>query len=137
MLQRIPVVERIIERRRGAVAVRCDVSREEDVRNMIGTAEQKFGRLDILVNNAGFGGGMKPLHEQTTEAWDRVHGTNIRWARLRSGITPPPCTARCHPPLPFRVGLPWVNRAKRLLSAAEVDWLTRSVFRLAHWHPVW
>lgn len=34
--------------------------------------------IDILINNAGFGGGMKPLHEQTTENWDRVHGVNLR-----------------------------------------------------------
>lgn len=61
-----------------AVAVHADVSKEDDVRNMIAAAEQKFGRLDILVNNAGFGGGMAPLHEQTTENWDRVHATNLR-----------------------------------------------------------
>lgn len=61
-----------------AVAVHADVSKEDDVRNMIATAEQKFGRLDILVNNAGFGGRMMPLHEQTTENWDHVHGTNLR-----------------------------------------------------------
>ena len=61
-----------------AVAVRADVADEGDVQQMIATAEEKFGRLDILVNNAGFGGGMKPLHEQTTENWDRVHSVNIR-----------------------------------------------------------
>jgi len=61
-----------------AVAAQVDVANEDDVRNMIATAEEKFGRLDILVNNAGFGGGMMPLHEQTTENWDRVHSVNIR-----------------------------------------------------------
>jgi NAD(P)-dependent dehydrogenase (short-subunit alcohol dehydrogenase family) len=61
-----------------AVPVHCDVSQEADVQAMIATAETRFGRLDILVNNAGFGGGMAPLHEQTTEAWDRVHSVNIR-----------------------------------------------------------
>lgn len=61
-----------------AVAVHCDVSNEDDVRNMIETAEKEFGRLDILCNNAGFGGGMAPLHKQTTEAWDKVHETNIK-----------------------------------------------------------
>jgi NAD(P)-dependent dehydrogenase (short-subunit alcohol dehydrogenase family) len=61
-----------------AAAVHTDVSKEDDIRRMIATAEEKFGRLDILVNNAGFGGGMAPLHEQTTEKWDLVHSVNIR-----------------------------------------------------------
>jgi NAD(P)-dependent dehydrogenase (short-subunit alcohol dehydrogenase family) len=65
-----------------AVGVHCDVSNESDVQNMIATAEQKFGKLDILCNNAGFGGPMAPLHEQTTELWDRVHATNIKGAFL-------------------------------------------------------
>jgi NAD(P)-dependent dehydrogenase (short-subunit alcohol dehydrogenase family) len=61
-----------------AIAVRADVANEADVQNMITTTEKAFGRLDILCNNAGFGGGMAPLHEQTTEAWDHVHSVNIR-----------------------------------------------------------
>jgi NAD(P)-dependent dehydrogenase (short-subunit alcohol dehydrogenase family) len=61
-----------------AVPVHADVANEDDVRKMIATAENKFGRLDILVNNAGFGGGMAPLHEQTLERWDRVHSVNLK-----------------------------------------------------------
>ena len=65
-----------------AVPVHCDVSSEEDVRNMIATAEREFGRLDVLCNNAGFGGPMAPLHEQTVETWDKVNATNIKGAFL-------------------------------------------------------
>ncbi|MGC5255743.1 SDR family NAD(P)-dependent oxidoreductase [Gordonia sp. DT218] len=61
-----------------AIGVRTDVGDEGDVRRLIATAENAYGRIDILVNNAGFGGGLKPLHEQTTETWDRVHGVNLR-----------------------------------------------------------
>jgi NAD(P)-dependent dehydrogenase (short-subunit alcohol dehydrogenase family) len=61
-----------------AIGVHADVADEEDVRNMIAAAENRFGRLNILVNNAGFGGGLAPLHEQTAERWDRVHSVNIR-----------------------------------------------------------
>ncbi|HSA48904.1 MAG TPA: SDR family oxidoreductase [Yinghuangia sp.] len=61
-----------------AVGVKADVSDEADVQRMIATAEEAFGRVDILVNNAGFGGKLMPLHEQTTESWDRVHGVNLR-----------------------------------------------------------
>jgi NAD(P)-dependent dehydrogenase (short-subunit alcohol dehydrogenase family) len=62
----------------GAIGLRVDVAVEDDIRRMIGCAEERFGRLDILVNNAGFGGGMMKLHEQTTENWDRVHAVNLR-----------------------------------------------------------
>jgi NAD(P)-dependent dehydrogenase (short-subunit alcohol dehydrogenase family) len=62
----------------GAIGLHVDVSQEADIEKMIATAEDRFGRIDILVNNAGFGGGMAPLHEQTTENWDRVHGVNLR-----------------------------------------------------------
>jgi NAD(P)-dependent dehydrogenase (short-subunit alcohol dehydrogenase family) len=61
-----------------AVAVHCDVSQESDIEAMISDAEKQFGRIDILCNNAGFGGGMAPLHEQSTENWDRVHNANLR-----------------------------------------------------------
>lgn len=61
-----------------AIAVHANVAEEQDVIAMIGAAEHKFGRMDILCNNAGFGGGMAPLHEQSTENWDRVHSTNLR-----------------------------------------------------------
>jgi len=61
-----------------AVAVHADVAKEDDIRRMIATAEDKFGRLDILINNAGFGGLMAPLHEHTAEGWDQVHSVNLR-----------------------------------------------------------
>jgi NAD(P)-dependent dehydrogenase (short-subunit alcohol dehydrogenase family) len=50
-----------------AIAVRCDVSRESDLRALFQTAESTFGGVDIVVNNAGpeFGGG--PL-----DHWDRT-----------------------------------------------------------------
>jgi NAD(P)-dependent dehydrogenase (short-subunit alcohol dehydrogenase family) len=71
-----------------AIAVHTDVANEDDVRNMIATAERGFGRLDVLVNNAGFGGGLAPLHEQTAEHWDRIHSVNIRavFLGMRYGI---------------------------------------------------
>lgn len=65
-----------------AVPVHADISVEEDVQNMIATAEREFGRLDILCNNAGFGGPMGALADQSLEVWNRVHDTNIKGAFL-------------------------------------------------------
>ncbi|MYL97498.1 SDR family oxidoreductase [Novosphingobium sp. FGD1] len=61
-----------------AVAMRCDVSDEEQVAALVARAESEFGRLDVQCNNAGFGGGMAALHTQSAELWDKVHATNIR-----------------------------------------------------------
>jgi NAD(P)-dependent dehydrogenase (short-subunit alcohol dehydrogenase family) len=61
-----------------AVAVHVDVSVETDIRGMIATAEERFGKLDVLFNNAGFGGPIMPLHEQTLENWETVQGTNLK-----------------------------------------------------------
>ncbi len=63
-----------------AYGFQADISNEDDVKALVAFAEEKFGRLDVLCNNAGFGGGMAPLHEQTTELWDKVHSTNIKGA---------------------------------------------------------
>ena len=62
----------------GAVSLHVDVAEEADVQAMIATACDAFGRVDILVNNAGFGGGIMPLHEQSSDNWDRVHAVNLK-----------------------------------------------------------
>ena len=61
-----------------AIALHANVAEEADIVAIIEAAEKKFGKIDVLCNNAGFGGRMAPLHEQTTEAWDHVHATNLR-----------------------------------------------------------
>ena len=42
-----------IQHRIEAVAVQCDVSKEEDCRGLIAAAITTFGRIDVLINNAG------------------------------------------------------------------------------------
>ncbi|WP_037472695.1 SDR family NAD(P)-dependent oxidoreductase, partial [Simplicispira psychrophila] len=44
----------------GGQAVTCDVTREEDLAQLIAQTVQRFGKLTILVSNAG-GGGPKPF----------------------------------------------------------------------------
>jgi short-subunit dehydrogenase len=44
------------------LSVKTDVSQEEDCRNLIDTAVEKFGQIDVLINNAGIS--MRALFEQ-------------------------------------------------------------------------
>src|SRR5689334_18221574 len=53
----------------GAVLMRGDVRREEDVVAAIRRCVDEFGALDFVVNNAGILGEGR-LHETTNEQWD-------------------------------------------------------------------
>jgi glucose 1-dehydrogenase len=59
-----------------AVSVRADVTNSEDVRTLIQTSVQEFGRLDILVNNAGVEYKM-PFLQTSLEVWNKVIAINL------------------------------------------------------------
>ncbi len=51
------------------VFVRCDVTIEDQVANLIDTAVRHFGQLDIVFNNAGIIGAMGPIDTMPTTEW--------------------------------------------------------------------
>ena len=59
-----------------AIAIKCDVSQEKDVKNMIEKSVKKFGKIDILINNAGIVYDV-PLFKKTLEQWRRTLDTNL------------------------------------------------------------
>jgi len=65
-----------------AIAVRADVSSEEEVAKMVGEAEQRFQRLDILVNNAAVNLPYTRLLEVGLSEWNRVLAVNLTGAFL-------------------------------------------------------
>jgi NAD(P)-dependent dehydrogenase (short-subunit alcohol dehydrogenase family) len=69
----------LIEKAGGrAVAVRCDVTRSQDVRAALQQAVEVFGRLDVAFNNAGAEQAVKPAAETTEQEWDRIIAINLR-----------------------------------------------------------
>ncbi|MGH2610874.1 MAG: SDR family NAD(P)-dependent oxidoreductase, partial [Tepidiformaceae bacterium] len=64
-----------------ALAVRTDVSREEDVQRLADQAFSTFGNVHVLCNNAGVagGGGRAAAHswERPLTTWDWVFGVNF------------------------------------------------------------
>lgn len=52
-----------------------DVSKEEDVKNLIASAVDKFGRLDVMFNNAGIGA-QGEMHELSYEDYKKVININ-------------------------------------------------------------
>lgn len=54
-----------------------DISKDEDIENMVKTTMDKYGRIDVLVNNAGVLDNFIPLVELTDELWDWVMDINL------------------------------------------------------------
>lgn len=66
-----------------AIIVQADVTKEEDVINLVQTAIKEFGTLDIMINNAGMENPV-PSHELSLEDWRKVMDTNLTGAFLGS-----------------------------------------------------
>lgn len=67
----------LVEKEHGTgLAVVANVTKQEDIENMINQAIEAFGTLDILVNNAGIMDNFVPAGELTDELWDKVFAIN-------------------------------------------------------------
>lgn len=60
-----------------ALAVRCDLSNDNDLFNLIDKTMQRFGRIDILVNNAGISPFLVKSEELTREMFEEVIQVNL------------------------------------------------------------
>jgi NAD(P)-dependent dehydrogenase (short-subunit alcohol dehydrogenase family) len=70
---------RLVEEAGGrALAIRCDVSRAEEVKAALGKAAEAFGRLDYAFNNAGLEQPVTAAADLTEEQWDRIVGVDLR-----------------------------------------------------------
>ena len=60
-----------------AIYVRADVRRDEEMRDLVDRAVERFGRLDVAFNAAGTAGTPGPVTEITEAAYAAVFDTNV------------------------------------------------------------
>jgi len=60
------------------LAVKADVTREEEVAQLVQAVLDRYGRLDAAFNNAGFQERRAPLEQQGDDVYDDVFDANVR-----------------------------------------------------------
>ncbi|MDD4859590.1 MAG: glucose 1-dehydrogenase [Dehalococcoidales bacterium] len=68
---------------RDSLAIKMDVSKADDVQNMVNTVIEKFGKIDILINNAGIAQG-KSFLGMSEEDWDTMMDIHVKGTFLCS-----------------------------------------------------
>ena len=71
-----------------SIFIQTDVTKIEDIKNMIDKTIETFGTLDILVNNAGYHIS-KNVEETSEEEWEFIQNTNLRSTFLGSKYSIP------------------------------------------------
>jgi len=61
-----------------AVAMRADVTRQDEVDALVAAVRKQWGRIDILVNNAGDLLARHTLADMTEEYWDQIMDLNLK-----------------------------------------------------------
>ena len=75
------VVKEISVTGRRAIACPAELTKKQEIENLLSLVEECFGRLDILVNNAGMFSPAR-IDEMTEEQWDTMLDLNLKGAFL-------------------------------------------------------
>jgi NAD(P)-dependent dehydrogenase (short-subunit alcohol dehydrogenase family) len=73
-----------------ALAVKTDVTREDEIESLVRAALNRYGRLDVAFNNAGYQERRAPLEQQGAAVYNEVFDANVRsvFLCLRAQLAP-------------------------------------------------
>lgn len=71
-------IAEVLKKGAKGLAIPCDVTDINQVRNTVDEVVSKFGKIDILVNNAGAIAAHIPIEDMPEEVWDKVITLNLK-----------------------------------------------------------
>jgi len=85
----IPTDEVIQQSNGECIFVKCDVTQENEVKSLVQTAVEMYGRIDVMINNAGVFTRLARCHECTEEEYDFTMAVNSKgvWNGCKQAIT--------------------------------------------------
>lgn len=69
-------VEKLKKTGRDCISIKCDITKEDEVKQMAKKMKDYYGKCDILVNNAGIGE-IAPSKNYSLKRWNNMINTNI------------------------------------------------------------
>ncbi|KAM5236212.1 L-fucose dehydrogenase [Ctenodactylus gundi] len=79
----------------GTAFIRCDVTQEEDVRNLVAETVRRFGRLDCVVNNAGYHPPAQQPEDTSTQDFRQLLELNLLGAYTMTKLALPHLRKTC------------------------------------------
>src|SRR4030042_1501679 len=80
--RKLPDLEQVADEIRGlgrkALPVSAHIGRLEEIKSLVNTVYQEFGKIDILVNNAGTSPAISPMLELEERLWDSITNLNLK-----------------------------------------------------------
>lgn len=142
------VVEHIKKIWWNAIAIKCDVSEENEVISMVNKTIEVFWKIDVLINNAAISNDI-PIFERTSEQWKKTMDTNLLWVFLCSkfvilemqkkwlwkiiNLTSVNWTKHFYPEqVDYDVSKAWIISLTKIL--AKASWPNISVVAVAPWN---
>ncbi len=80
------VVKEIVNNGGAAKGIVTNVTKEEDINNMINAAVKDFGALDILVNNAGVMDNFMTVANLSNDLWNKIIAINLTAPMMASRL---------------------------------------------------
>ena len=68
----------ILNKGRKGLAIKCNVANSSQVKQLVDTVIEEYGKVDILVNNAAFGPPTRSFADIPDEEWDKAIAVNLK-----------------------------------------------------------